>query len=169
MLQGGRPLQPPPPPHVRGDQVRGGVSPHRAGLRLQRGPRHLPPGAPLLRHRVRGLPGLPRHLHLPQVQVQGAGQAEVSLHRRQAGRPDRLRGERNHPGPAGADQRLGGGPATPRAENHRQAGPDDGQDWGGEVRRGLGSQVEGREGGRQGFLHHRGGLLVQGDRNIPGG
>jgi hypothetical protein len=38
----------------------------------------------------------------------------------------------------------------------------------GSVRRGVAGEVEGGEGGRQGLLHHRGGLLVQGNRDLPG-
>ncbi len=48
------------------------------------------------------------------------------------------------------------------------AGTDAAEGGAGAVRRGVAGEVEGREGGRQGLLHHRGGLLVQGDRDLPG-
>ena len=159
VLQVRRPLQPPPPPHVRGHQVRRGLPGGGHHGWLHYGPRNLPPGASLLGDGVCGLPGLLSDLHLPEVQVQGDGQAEVFVQEGAAGGP-KFWCKGNNPGAGGADQRQRGRPASPGAENHRQAGPDDGQGWSRSVWRGLGRQVEGREGGGEGFLHLRGGLLV---------
>ena len=75
---------------------------------------------------------------------------------RNAGSQHALRADR-------AELRLRVWSASPGAENHRQADTHGEQRGQGQVRRGLAGQVEGGEGGGQGVLHDRGGLLVQRD------
>ena len=56
---------------------------------------------------------------------------------------------------------------SPGAADHRQADPDDEAGGEGALRRGVDGPLAGREGRRQGLLHHRGGELVQGDGDLP--
>lgn len=112
-------------------------------------------------HHPRRLPvGLPDRLHpgdgpdLPSLPKEGARPLSGLV----PGHPQ---------GPHRPEQRLGLGPAVARPAHDRQTAGAVAVRRQGPLRRGLAGQMEGREGGREGVLHARGGLLVPGDRDLP--